>query len=137
MAQENDAVMAEVMSLLEAEPAPAALPATLPAVDFPALREQLAILVCTGKCKEAIGVDLTHEQVRKLSDKDVMRYCKRYEAHIGARTTESMVENFLSASTRALSLGVRIKDIDAIQERAEKRLYHHRKNFLLFLAAFH
>ena len=64
IAQENDAVIAQGMYLLEAEPAPAALPAALPAVDIPALREQLAILVCTGKCKEAIGVNLTHEQVR-------------------------------------------------------------------------
>ena len=59
MAEEN--AMAEVMSLLEAEPAPAALPPALPAIDIPALREQLAILVSTGKCKEAIGVNLTHE----------------------------------------------------------------------------
>ena len=73
MAEEN--VMAEVMNLLEAEPAPAALPAA----DFPALREQLAIPVPTGKCKEAIGVNLTHEQVRRLEDKDVMRHYKRYE----------------------------------------------------------
>ena len=112
MAEENDAVMAEVMNLLEAEPAPAALPA----VDIPALREQLAILVCTGKCKEAIGVSLSHEQVMRLSDKDVMRYCKRYEAYIGARTTETMVGNFLSAFTKALSLGVRLKDTEALKK---------------------
>ena len=41
MAEENDAVMAEVMNLLEAEPA--SLPAVGP--DIPSLREQLAILV--------------------------------------------------------------------------------------------
>ena len=51
MAEEN--VMAEVMNLLEAEPTPAA--------DIPALHEQLAILVSTGKCKEAIGVTRTSE----------------------------------------------------------------------------
>ena len=64
MAEENDAAMAEVMKLLESEPAPAALPAALPAANIPELREQLAILVSTGKCKEAIGVNLTHEQVK-------------------------------------------------------------------------
>ena len=76
MAEEN--VMAEVMNLLEAEPA-AALPVALTTAgpDIPALREQLAILVSTGKCKEAIGVNLTQEQVRRLDDKDVMKYCKR------------------------------------------------------------
>ena len=66
MAEENDAAMAEVMKLLEAEPAPAALTAALPAANIPELREQLAILVSTRKCKEAIGVNLTHEQVRRL-----------------------------------------------------------------------
>ena len=83
MAEEN--VMAEVMNLLEAEPAPAALPA----IDIPALREQLAILVSTGKCKEAIGVNLTYEQVRRLDDKDVMKHYKRYETYISAKTTET------------------------------------------------
>ena len=52
MAEENDAVMAEVMSLLESEPA-AALPSA--GRDIPALREPLVILVSTGKCKEAIA----------------------------------------------------------------------------------
>ena len=78
MAEEMD----EVMNLLEVEPA-AALPA--PGPDIPALREKLAILVSTGKCKEAIGTNLTHEQVRWLEDKDVMKYSKRYETYVGAR----------------------------------------------------
>ena len=85
MAEENDAVMAEVMNLLEAEPA-----AVAAGPDIPALREQLAILVSTGKCKEAIGVDLKHKQVRRLEDKDVMKHYKRYETYVGARTTESI-----------------------------------------------
>ena len=58
MAEENDAVMAKVMNLLEAEPA-AALHKAGP--DSPALREHLEILVFTGKFKEAIGVTLTHD----------------------------------------------------------------------------
>ena len=63
---EEEKALAEVMSLLEVEPAPAALPAAFPAANTPDFREQLAILVSTGKCKEAIGVNLTHEQVRRL-----------------------------------------------------------------------
>ena len=86
MAEEN-VVMAEVLNLLEAEPA-AALPA--PGPDIPALREDLAILVSSGRCKEAIGTNLTHEQVRRLEEKDVMKYSKRYEAYVGARTTEAL-----------------------------------------------
>jgi len=67
MAEGNDPVMAEVMSLLEAEPDSKSHSLTdslsLPGPDFPALREELAILVSTGKAKEAIGVQLTQEQV--------------------------------------------------------------------------
>ena len=113
MAEENEAVMAEVMNLLEAEPA-AALPAAA-RPDIPALREQLAILVSTGKCKEAIGVNLTQEQVRRLEDKDVMKHYKRYETYVGAKTTETLIESFLSFSTKALSLVMRLKDTEALQ----------------------
>ena len=103
--------MAEVMNLLEAEPA-AALPA--PGPDIPALREKLAILVSTGKCQEEIGVNLTHEQVRRLEDNDVMRHHKRYEAYVGSKTNETMVSGFLSFSVKALGAVVRIKDPDAL-----------------------
>ena len=112
MAGENDAVMAEVMNLLEADPA-AALPAHGP--DIPALREKLAILVCTGNCKEAIGVNLTHEQVRRLEDKDVMKYYKRYETYVGAGTTKTLIGNFLSFFTKALGYVVRLEDIEALR----------------------
>ena len=101
MAEEN--VLADVMNMLGAEPA-AALPA--PGPDIPALREDLAILVSTVKCKEAIGTNLTHEQVRRLEDKDVMKYSKRHEAYVGARTTEALIESFLAFTTKALGLVV-------------------------------
>ena len=102
----------EVMNLLEVEPA-AALPA--PGPDIPALRENLAILVSSGRCKDAIGTNLTHEQVRRLEDKDVMNYSKRYEAYVGAKTTEALIESFLSFSTKALGLVVKLKDPEALK----------------------
>jgi len=71
MAEEKYPVLAEVMSLLEAEPASS--PAAAPGPDIPAHREQLAILVSTGKSKEVIGVNLTHDQLKRLDDKEVMR----------------------------------------------------------------
>ena len=108
---DEEKVMADVRNLLEAEPAPAALPAD----DIPALREQLAILVSTGKCKEAIGVNLTHEQVRRLDAKDVMRHYKRYEAYVGSKTTETLIESFLAFSIKALGLVVELKDSEALQ----------------------
>jgi len=65
--------MEDVMQLLETEPSSSPAPA-LVQPDIPAIREQLAILVSTGKTKEAIGVQLTHDQVRCLSDKDVEKH---------------------------------------------------------------
>ena len=115
MAEENDAAMAEVMKLLESEPAPAALPAALPATNIPELREQLAILVSTGKCKEEIGMNLTHEQVKRLDEKDVMKYYKRHETYVGSKTTETLIDSFLSFFTKALSLAVKLKDAESLQ----------------------
>ena len=60
----DETCLAEVMSLLQAEPltpsTPMAAFGVLGAIaDIPSLREQLAVLVSTGKAKEAIGVQLT------------------------------------------------------------------------------
>ena len=113
MAQENNPVMDEVMKLLEVEPA--SLPAVAPGLDITALPEQLAILVCTGKCKEAIGVNLTYEQVRRLEDKEVMKHYKRYQTYVGAKTTETLIENIPSFFTKALGMVARIKDTNGVK----------------------
>ena len=99
---DEEKVMVEVMNLLEAEPT--ALPAELPAPgpDIPALREELAVLVSSGQCKQSIGVNLTHEQVKRLEEKDVMKYHKRYKAYVSAKTAEAMIETILQFSTKAL-----------------------------------
>ena len=81
MAEGNDPVMAEVMNLQEAEPS------STPGPDIPAFHAQLAILVSTGKAKKAIGAQLTHDQVKRLDDKD-QKHCKRYETYMGAKTTK-------------------------------------------------
>ena len=60
-------------------------------------------------------MNLTHEQVRRLDDKDVMKHYKRYETYVGARTTETLIESFLAFSTKALSLVVKLKDAEALQ----------------------
>jgi len=111
MAEQTDPVMAEVMQLLEAEPTNAPKPTE----NIPALREQLAILVSSGKCKEAIGVNLSQAQVKQLEPKDVMKYQKRYETYIGAKTTETLIDSFLCFATKALSLAVKIKDTGALK----------------------
>ena len=73
MAQENDPVTAEVMNPFEVEPASS--PAATSGPDIPALRKQLAILVSTGKCKEAIGMNLTRtsEAVRRQRSNEALQ----------------------------------------------------------------
>jgi len=111
--------LADVMHLTETEPAPSSGPAagivaTTP--DIPALREQLAVLGSTGKVKEAIGVQLNHDQVKRLSDKDVEKYIKRYETYVGSKTTESLIDSFIFLATKAVGMAVKIKDIEAYQK---------------------
>ena len=115
----EDVALAEVMNLLQTEPEPSSCPAggLVPtAPDIPALREQLAVLVSTGKAKEAIGVQLIHEQVKRLSDKDVEKFTKRYETYVGSKTTESLIDSFIFLATKEVGMVVNIKDIEAYQK---------------------
>ena len=120
--QEEQAALNKVMQLLEASPDTAAptgivnLGFTPDANDIPAKREKLAILVSTGKSKEAIGVQLTYEQVRRLSDKDVEKYSKRQEAYIGSKTTESLIDSFLLLASKGLGLVVKVDDVEKLQQ---------------------
>ena len=66
------------------------------------------MLVSTGKGKEDIGVQLTHEQVKRLSDKDVQKYAKRYETYVGAKTTESLIDCAICPASKALGWVVKI-----------------------------
>ena len=130
MAEANDDVMNEVMQTLEAdddvmnefmqmlEATPDTGPTSVvPLVnDIPAKLEKLAILVSTGKAKEAIGVQLTHEQVKRLSDKDVEKFNKRHEAYIGSKTTESLIDSFLMLVSKGLGMVVKIGDVEKLQQ---------------------
>ena len=72
---EEEAAVNEVLQLLQTQPVDTTSSNPLVSLtnndQIPAQREKLAILVSTGKSKEAIGVQLTHDQVKRLSDKDV------------------------------------------------------------------
>ena len=117
---EEEAAVNEVMQMLEAQPVDTTSAASL--VPFtnddqiPAQREKLAILVSTGKAKEAIGVQLTHDQVKRLSDKDVQKYFKRYEAYIGNKATESLIDSALMLLTKGVGTVVSIDDVKELQK---------------------
>ena len=118
----TDDVLTEVMNLLEAEPSSGSEGGMVPDFtapprpDVPALHEQLAMLVSTGKAKDAIGVQLTHEQMKRLSDKDVEKYTKRYESYVGSKTTENLLNSFIFLATKAVGIKLKIKDINAYQK---------------------
>ena len=118
MAAEQEAL--DIMEFLEVEPAPE--PAGLTSLVTPAAndistkREKLAVLVSTGKAKEAIGVQLTHDQVKRLSDKEVEKYNKRQEAYIGSKTTESLIDSFLMLVSKGLGMVVKVDDVEKLQQ---------------------
>ena len=66
-------------------------------------REQLAILVASGNCKEFLGVQLTQEQIKRLSKKDVEKYFKRYEASLSSKTCDAIVDAFIQLICRGLA----------------------------------
>jgi len=105
---EDETKLEKVMQLPESKPSSAPASVMTPAPDVPALREQFAILVFTGTSKEAIGVQMTHEQVKRLSDKDVEKHYKRYEAYVGATSTETLIESFLMLATKVVSMFERL-----------------------------
>ena len=89
---EEAEAIADVMNILEAEPSSE--------TDH---REQLAVLVASGKAKEMTGVDLTQDQVKRLNEKDVERYFRRYETSLSSKTCDAMVDTFLQLSCRLIS----------------------------------
>ena len=116
MATEQD-----ILEFLEAEPTPDSLglASLAPGNEIPAKREKLAVLVSTGKAKEAkeaVGVQLTHDQVKRLSDKDVEKYHKRQEAYIGSKTTESLIDSLLMLFSKGLGMVVKVDDIEKLQQ---------------------
>jgi len=113
MAEQIDPINDEVMALLDSEPINA--PFIAPSTNIPALREELAVLVSTGRCKEAIGKSLSQEQVRGLNEKEVINLYKRYETYVGSKTTDSLIDNFLSLAIKGAGMVLKIDDSNALK----------------------
>jgi len=109
----QDPEIDKVMSVLESEPINT--PFIAPTTNIPALREQLAVLVSTGRCKEAIGKSLSQEDVRRLDEKEVLNLYKRYETYVGSKTTDTLIDNFLSLAIKGVGMIVEIDDADALK----------------------
>ena len=60
--------------------------------------------MASGNCKEFLGVQLTQEQIKRLSKKDVEKYFKRYEASLSSKTCDAIVDALiLQLSCRGLA----------------------------------
>ena len=79
---------------------PLDLSVSLPGNNIPEQCGKLAVLVSMDQCKEAIGTRVTHDQVKRLTYKDVENYYKRYEACVDSKTTESLRRAFLCLRAR-------------------------------------
>ena len=116
----EDQALNEVMELLEATPdttPPTGLASIVPVVsNIPEQWEKLAILVSTGKSKEAIGLKLTHDQVKRLSDKEVGKLYQRYETYVGNKITDSLVDNAIRPFTKGISMVFEVKDEAKFQQ---------------------
>ena len=113
MAEQIDPAMDEMISLLHNEPIN--VPVIAPTANIPALREELAVLVSMGRCKEAIGVSLSQEQVKGLNQKEVIKFHKRYETYIGSKTTESLIDYALSLAIKGVGTVIKIDDANALK----------------------
>ena len=116
----EDQALNEVMELLEATPdntPPTGLASVVPVVsNIPEQRKKLAILVSTGKSKESVGTQLTHDQVKCLSDKDVEKFYKRYESYVGNKITNSLVDNAIKLFTKGIGMVFEVKDEAKFQQ---------------------
>ena len=61
-------------------------------------------------------MQLTHDQVKRLSDKDVQKYSKRYEAYIGNKTTEALIDSFIILYSKGVGRVVPIDNVKALEE---------------------
>ena len=113
---EDDADLNEVMQMLEAQP----LDTTSLAAVVP-LQIMIRFLLSARNwqfwfSKEAIGAQLTHDQVKRLSDKNVQKYFQRYEAYVGNKTTDSLIDSAIMLFSKGAGLVVSIDDVKELQK---------------------
>ena len=75
------------------------------------------MLVSTGKTiAAALGVQLSHEQVKRLRDKEVEKCYKRYEVYVGSKTTKTLIQSFFMLASKAIGMVIKVDDVKALQK---------------------
>ena len=77
-------------------------------------RESLAILASLGTAKDYLGVQMSLGDVKKLSPKDVEKYCYRYQSILGKQVTGGLVENVIKLASKVVSNVIPIDDNNAL-----------------------
>ena len=54
--------------------------------------------------------------MERLSEKDIEKYYKRYEAFVGAKTTDSLIGSFVFIASKAAGMAVNFNDVEAYQK---------------------
>ena len=99
---------------------PSDIPVSIQANNVPEQCQKLAVPVSTGKTKEALGTQLAQEQVKRLSDKEVKDFYKRYESYVGSKTTKTLIQSFLMLASKAVDMVVKVNDVEALQKDLQK-----------------
>ena len=58
--------------------------------------------------------------MKRLTDKEVEKYFKRYESYVGSKTTENLIDSFIFLATKAAGSFIKIKDIEAYEKEIKE-----------------
>ena len=84
--------------------------------DLESKRESLSILASLGTTKEFLGVEMSLDDIKKLSTKDVEKYYLRYQTILGKQLSSSLVDSAVLAASKAVSMVVSIDDTDQLHQ---------------------
>ena len=61
-----------------------------------------------------------HEHLRRLTDKVVEKFYKRYETYVGNKTTESLIDSFLMLVSKGVGMSVSTDDVKELEKDLKK-----------------
>ena len=104
--------------------------------DIEIKQESLAIIAVLGTTKEYLGVNMSLGDIKRLTEKDVEKYYNRYQAVLGKKINDGLVDSSLQLVSHAISYMVPVDDIDALCKdlKNDELVNRELKNFVGLLA---
>ena len=84
--------------------------------DLESKRESLSILASLGTTKEFLGVEMSLDDIKKLSTKDVEKYYRRYQTILGKQLSSCLVDSAVLAASKAVSMVVSFDDTEQLYQ---------------------